>query len=578
MAPRPGPKSGPGSAAHEHPFPGSSLQGRGGAVRTHADPCGPIQNHTDPYGPVWTHRDQYGLVRTHMDQHGTFLCEEGAGDHLARVDEPQSCSYVLTVHTPRICHHPLLRPSPGAAPQPILCQPALSPAQYVQYVRAQVSDTKRKVEEISEELRTLDTRLWSERDAEPPGTPPEGAPEAHGDDARRKIHFRVIRSLGDLLHFIEELKESSRKAKEKVSEEEEVEGAAAKAPPAPAEPSAGDRERPEEEEEDEEDEEELLGGFGKELEAALLPREQMAQLKEEVKTEMEKEFDSIINEVEDELQSEGLKGEFDRTRASRSLASTLNRLMDKLDGGGEREEEEGAGRKSRPGQQEPPQGDALYERVRVLCWVMTSPSTLRTRAWHVRATWARHCNAVLFMSSAPERSLPAVGLPVGEGRHQLYWKTMRAFQYVHEHHLDRAEWFLKADDDTFVVVANLRWLLAGRSPEAPLYLGKRFRPFVRQGYMSGGAGYVLSKGALRLLAAAFAAGTCTHSSPVEDVALGQCLEKLGVAAEDTRDSQGRETFHPFPPEQHLTQPLPRDRYYPQYSYYPVQWDIGWPMA
>uniref|UniRef100_A0A8B9FKI9 Uncharacterized protein n=1 Tax=Amazona collaria TaxID=241587 RepID=A0A8B9FKI9_9PSIT len=186
----------------------------------------------------------------------------------------------------------------------------------------------------------------------------EPSPRAAGlTDARKKIHFRVIRSLGDLLHFIEELKESSRKAKEKGSEEEEVEGAAAKAPPAPAEPSAGDRERPEEEEEDEEDEEELLGGFGKELEAVLLPREQMAQLKEEVKTEMEKEFDSIINEVEDELQSEGLKGEFDRTRASRSLASTLNRLMDKLDGGGEREEEEGAGRKSRPGQQEPPQGD-----------------------------------------------------------------------------------------------------------------------------------------------------------------------------------------------------------------------------
>ncbi|NWS48006.1 OS9 protein, partial [Probosciger aterrimus] len=338
-----------------------------------------------------------------------FLCEEGAGDHLARVDEPQSCSYVLTVHTPRICHHPLLRPSPGAAPQPILCQPALSPAQYVQYVRAQVSDTKRKVEEISEELKTLDTRLWSEREAETPGNPPEGAPVAHGDgrahvpwprshrgawaampmspplpptpatlgdepgpakeqghkvtggdgghqDSTRKIHFKVIRSLGDLLQFIEELKESSRKAKEKVSEEEEVEEAAAKAPPAHEEPSVGDKERPEEEEEDEEDDEDLLGGFEKELEAVLLPREQMAQLKEEVKTEMEKEFDNIINEVEDELETEGLKGEFDRTHASKSLASTLNRLMDKLDGGGEREEEEGAGRKSRPGQQEPRQG------------------------------------------------------------------------------------------------------------------------------------------------------------------------------------------------------------------------------
>ncbi|XP_074785582.1 protein OS-9 isoform X2 [Athene noctua] len=346
-----------------------------------------------------------------------FLCEEGAGDYIARVDEPQSCSYVLTVHTTRICHHPFLRPPAGAAPQPILCQPALSPAQYVEYVRAQVSDTKRKVEEISEELKTLDTRLWSERDAEAPAEPLQGPPAAHGDatpgdepgpakeaafwervrevtgkgggqqdstgaeelspkaatgraaDTRKKIHFKVIRSPGDLLQFIEELKESTKKAKEKANEEEEEEeeeAAAAKAspdPPVSEEPPVGERERPEEEEEDEEEDGDLLGGFEKELEAVLLPREQMAQLKEEVKTEMEKEFDNIINEVEDELETEGLKGEFDRNQASKSLASTLNRLMDKLDGGGpgpggEKEEEEGAGRKGSP--VSPPDG-----RVRV---------------------------------------------------------------------------------------------------------------------------------------------------------------------------------------------------------------------
>uniref|UniRef100_A0A8D2JE62 Endoplasmic reticulum lectin n=1 Tax=Varanus komodoensis TaxID=61221 RepID=A0A8D2JE62_VARKO len=60
---------------------------------------------------------------------------------------------------------------------------------------------------------------------------------------------------------------------------------------------------------------------------------EMAKLKEEVKSEMEKEFDHIIDEVEDELETEGLKGEFDRKQASKSLASTLNKLIDKLDSG-----------------------------------------------------------------------------------------------------------------------------------------------------------------------------------------------------------------------------------------------------
>ncbi|XP_014116058.1 PREDICTED: protein OS-9 [Pseudopodoces humilis] len=274
-----------------------------------------------------------------------FLCEEGAGDYIARVDEPQSCSYVLTVHTTRICHHPFLRPAPGLAPQPIRCQPALSPAQYVQYVRAQVSDTKRKVEEISEELRTLDTRLWSDRDSEPPSQTPEGSqagnqpdpaqdvtvgdqeatvtasdqrdstrepsPRAAGGraaDPRKKIHFKVIRSPGDLLQFIEELKETTRKAKKKASEEEEAAAKSPPAPPGPAEPP--NPEAPPDPE---------ASPTG------------VARLKEEVKSQMEQEFDSIISEVEDELETEGLKGEFDRTRATRTLASTLTRLMDRLD-------------------------------------------------------------------------------------------------------------------------------------------------------------------------------------------------------------------------------------------------------
>lgn len=60
-------------------------------------------------------------------------------------------------------------------------------------------------------------------------------------------------------------------------------------------------------------------------------------------------------------------------------------------------------------------------------------------------------------------------------------------------YLDKADWFLKADDDTYVIVENMRLLLSRFSPDKPVYLGRRFRRFVHQGYMSGGAGYVLSR-------------------------------------------------------------------------------------
>nr|XP_057910291.1 glycoprotein-N-acetylgalactosamine 3-beta-galactosyltransferase 1-B isoform X2 [Doryrhamphus excisus] len=213
--------------------------------------------------------------------------------------------------------------------------------------------------------------------------------------------------------------------------------------------------------------------------------------------------------------------------------------------------------------------DELYKKVRILCWVMTGPNNLETRARYVRDTWGRHCNIVVFMSSVGDPDFPAVGLNTKEGRDQLYWKTIRAFHYVYEHHGHEADWFLKADDDTYVIVDNMRWVLANHSADEPIYFGRRFKPYVKQGYMSGGAGYVLSKEALRRFVQGFKNKVCTHTSSVEDLAMGQCMEKVGVMAGDSRDTLQRETFHPFVPEQHLTAKFPKSFWYWSYCYYPI---------
>uniref|UniRef100_A0A1A8CB07 N-acetylgalactosaminide beta-1,3-galactosyltransferase n=2 Tax=Nothobranchius kadleci TaxID=1051664 RepID=A0A1A8CB07_NOTKA len=213
--------------------------------------------------------------------------------------------------------------------------------------------------------------------------------------------------------------------------------------------------------------------------------------------------------------------------------------------------------------------DTLYQKVRVFCWVMTGLYNLQSRAHHVRATWSRHCNAVVFMSSVEDPDFPTVGLGTKEGRDQLYWKTIRAFHYVYEHHVTEADWFLKADDDTYVLVDNLRWVLSNHTPEEPIYFGKRFKPYTKQGYMSGGAGYVLSREALRRFVEGFRTKACTHTTPVEDLALGQCLEKMGVLAGDSRDTLHRETFHPFVPEHHLTTKFSKSFWYWSYCFYPI---------
>ena len=146
--------------------------------------------------------------------------------------------------------------------------------------------------------------------------------------------------------------------------------------------------------------------------------------------------------------------------------------------------------------------------------------------------------------------------------------------YLPNHYFrNEADWFLKADDDTYTVVENLRHMLEPYNTSKPWYFGCRFKPYVKQGYMSGGAGYVLSKEALRR----FVKQGVTDKTGVickqagggaEDVELGKCMENLGVKIADSRDALGRGRFFPFVPEQHLTNKYDATFWYWKYIYYP----------
>ncbi len=216
----------------------------------------------------------------------------------------------------------------------------------------------------------------------------------------------------------------------------------------------------------------------------------------------------------------------------------------------------------------------LYQQVRVLCWVMTSPSNIYNRAKHVQATWGKRCNRLLFMSTAEDSSLPVVKLHLPEGRDFLWGKTREAFKYIYQHHAHEFDWVLKADDDTYVIVENLRHMLRGKDATLPVYMGRRFKQYVAQGYMSGGAGYVLSRAAVtRFVEVGLKDPAKCRADPggAEDLELGQCMQNIGVRAGDSRDDLGRETFHPFEPEHHLIPGLvPKDNWYWEYNYYPAK--------
>ena len=147
--------------------------------------------------------------------------------------------------------------------------------------------------------------------------------------------------------------------------------------------------------------------------------------------------------------------------------------------------------------------------------------------------------------------LPTVKLNITETRKTLWGKTKAAFQYIHHHHKNDQAWYLKADDDTYVILENLRYFLSNYNTNEAWYFGCNYRRFVQAGYMSGGAGYVISQAALNRFVQEGLEGpskVCkTDSKGSEDLELGLCLEKLKVQAGDSRDYFGRLRFFPVKP-------------------------------
>ncbi|XP_042874573.1 glycoprotein-N-acetylgalactosamine 3-beta-galactosyltransferase 1-like [Penaeus japonicus] len=231
------------------------------------------------------------------------------------------------------------------------------------------------------------------------------------------------------------------------------------------------------------------------------------------------------------------------------------RMTQQQDYTGEEEEEEEEEEKEEEEEEEEKEEEEarakemdVLRNVRVLCWVLMCPSKHNVTAVHVKATWGKRCDKLIFMSNEEDPELGAVNLHVPEGFYKLWIKTRSAFKYLYNHHLDEYDWFLKADDDTYVVVENLRYMLAPYDPNQPIAMGCRLKGNVPgKGYLTGGAGYVLSREALRrVVERGIDAEKCPlkhHSRrPPEDGAAARCMVASGVLFGDSRDHMRRTRF------------------------------------
>ena len=195
----------------------------------------------------------------------------------------------------------------------------------------------------------------------------------------------------------------------------------------------------------------------------------------------------------------------------------------------------------------------LQDDIRIVCWINTWRMNLDTKATAVRETWGKRCDKLIFVGDRTNSSFPMIGFNTTEGHSRMVSRIFSAFDYVYENHLDDGDWFMRADDDTYVIMENLRYLLSSYNTSDGWYMGRSYSRNTPQGYNSGGGGIVLSKAALTTLynRPKDKCQRAKEESGMDDSILGVCLNELDVKIADTRDKFNKSRFHAYTPLKHV---------------------------
>ena len=206
---------------------------------------------------------------------------------------------------------------------------------------------------------------------------------------------------------------------------------------------------------------------------------------------------------------------------------------------------------------------------RVLCLIITTDDNIKKRTIPVFKTWAKKCDKALFacncsnftniMKSEDPRkffdndqeykyALNLSILPINMTEHysKMAEKIMKVLRYAYDQYIDKFDWFLLTDDDTFIFIDHLYQFISTKSPKDPLTYGYNFKAIIPTGYQSGGGGTLITHESLKRMGANIYKGSvpgCNEKNGYGDVALGRCAYHSNITLGNSLDEQGRERFH-----------------------------------
>ncbi|XP_028728647.1 chondroitin sulfate synthase 1 [Peromyscus leucopus] len=172
--------------------------------------------------------------------------------------------------------------------------------------------------------------------------------------------------------------------------------------------------------------------------------------------------------------------------------------------------------------------------------VMTAQKYLQTRAVAAYRTWSKTIpgKVEFFSSEGSDTSIPIPIVPL-RGVDDSYPPQKKSFmmlKYMHDHYLDKYEWFMRADDDVYIKGDRLESFLRSLNSSEPLFLGQtglgtteemgKLALEPGENFCMGGPGVILSREVLRRMAPHI--GKCLREmyTTHEDVEVGRCVRRF----------------------------------------------------
>lgn len=106
------------------------------------------------HSQVYSHGSKCDITGVPRKAEVRYFCDEDSTDYIESVEEPETCSYVFTVHTSRVCAFPPLKRISPSKPHTISCSPRLTEKQYQKYL--EVKENEKKLEEEKRKLWLLE--------------------------------------------------------------------------------------------------------------------------------------------------------------------------------------------------------------------------------------------------------------------------------------------------------------------------------------------------------------------------------------------------------------------------------------